>query len=420
MAPVTWKVGVYDLLANGKNSTFNGVTNEYLKQATNLKLTYPLNGIDQLNFTLYLDDDAASLITKKQTVIRVWRDINDTANSKTRSSVTATPDFCGLVTGVTKRGADNIMNVVCQSPLWRLQTHFHIANHRLVTDAAALIAPPQFEGGNGDGLPWDHSALMFRLVDMINGAFHATGGDTGIRKPPTRAYNSGTTFWPKTIAVSPFFVQAGAYTWPYINDDLLARAGSPDLAPEYIYVPGSGNFMYFKTAIVRGTDRSASMSFDYRTGVKNLADIEEDGQVVPGDDGYGNFVWSIGDGGPNGGNLGQASDSTDIGANGIYMTRTEVQGAKGSSDMSALATDKLAIALKADAEIYTVTLAEAAPYYYDLDYKLGDQIMLNASRGALNVSNKKQRIYQVELNYSDNNVETAAVQVSADFKRKFP
>jgi hypothetical protein len=418
---VSYKIGVYNKTAVGQNSASldpqNSTVDEFLKHPTNVKWSIPLNGVDQLTFDLLLNDPAAALISTKTTFIRLWRYVTDTVNSKTLTPSTGTPDFCGIVTATNKVASENKMSVTCMSPLWRLQTHFHIDNHRLVTDAASLINPPTNEGGNGDGLPWDQSALMFYLIDLINGAFHASGGDTGIRKPTTRAYNSGTTFWPKTINVSPFFVQKGSYTWPLIFEDLMARASAPDIVPQYIYTSGSANLMYFKTLAVRGTNKTSTMSFDYRTGNKNLDDMTESSAVVPG--AYGNFQWVVGDGGPNGGILDEESNTTDIGNYGIYMVRKDVRGTK-LSDVEALGPLELAVSRQNDAKVYTIQVAPGGSKYFGIDYGVGDLVKLNADKGALSVSNKSQRIYQADLSWSDNNVETVELSISNDFKTKFP
>jgi hypothetical protein len=65
-----------------------------------------------------------------------------------------------------------------------------------------------------------------------------------------------------------------------------------------------------------------------------------------------------------------------------------------------------------------VELNPASSIYYGKDYSLGDVVMLNANKDALQVNNVKQRIYQVSLTMSDNNMETAAPLVSEDFYGK--
>jgi hypothetical protein len=418
-----WKIGLYDPYGNGVNSTsFDGsVTDEFLKHATDCTLTYPLNGIDELEFSLLLDDPAASLITRKQSFVRVWRNINDTENSKTRTPPSETPDFCGMVTGITKSGEQNMMRVTVMGTLWLIQTHFHLLNHRLVVDPTSANVPSYRQGSNETGLQWDHSALMFHLIDLINGAFRFSGGDTGIVKPLTADY-TGTgymagmdLFWPQTIATSPLYVMAGQYTWP-IFMELLGRDGSPDIVPEYILDPGNIPRMFFKTAIVRGSDKTETVSFDYDTGSKSLTDCEEQSQVVPGE--FGNFLWVSGDGGPNN-ILVQSSDAGDISDNGVFMVHENIPGSK-KADVQQYADGKKKVLLQADSEIYSVSISPASPLYYDLDYTLGDLVNFNAAKGALQATNKHQRIYQVTLHWSDNNVESTEIMISNDFKRKFP
>ena len=416
-----WKIGIYDKYGNpqGSASLDGDTNNEFLENFSDATLTYTLNGIDQLQFSLLLSDPAAASISRKKSFIKVWRFINDEENTVIRSPSWENPDFVGVVTGITKRGEEGKMTVTCQGVLWLLQVHFHIQNHRLVNDFSPV--PSNNVGGNLNNKPWDHSALMWRLIDLINGAMPALGTDTGIRKPPDALY-AGTgylagddLFWPQTIQVSPFYVMKHAYTWPYIEADLLAREGSPDLVPDYIHRPGSLDCMYFQTDVVRGTDKTATVSFDYRTGDRNIQDIEETSQVVPGE--YANYVGISGDGGPN--SISQVqTDDDDIRENGIYMKSENVQGSK-LSDIQQIADSKIKVSVLADAEVYSVTMSPAAPLYYDYHYTLGDLIALNADKGALQVDNVPQRIYQVSLTLSDNNVESAQVLISSDFKRKF-
>ncbi len=182
--------------------------------------------------------------------------------------------------------------------------------------------------------------------------------------------------------------------------------------------------MYFKTAIIRGTDISNSFSFDYRTGRKNLNNITSEALVVPG--GYGNKIWVVGDGGPNGGIVAEWSNADDIFENGLYMVRKDIQGNKlgtaGKGDgVKGIAKLELNVAVNNDADIYTVDVSPASNDYYGIDYHLGDLVELNSDRGyGMQINNQKNRIYQVELSYSDNNVETVSLQLSADYKSKFP
>lgn len=228
---------------------------------------------------------------------------------------------------------------------------------------------------------------------------------------------SGTPlYWPQTIATPPLYVMKGQYTWP-IFTELLGRDGAPDIVPEYIWKETFIDRMYFRTAIIRGTDKTATVSLDYRTGQKNLSDCDEEAYVVPGE--YGNFLFVSGDGGPNGGTLVTAQDNPSISANGVYMVSENIAGKK-HADIQQYANAKKKVAVDADAEIYSVTISPAAPLYYDLDYTLGDLVNFNADKGALQATNKKQRIYQVTLHWSDNNVESTEIMISNDFKRKFP
>jgi hypothetical protein len=413
MAPIMWDTRLATRLGSEITTpSYDGsVVNASLKHAFDRRWSIPMNGIEEYSFKLYLDDPAAAVIETRKHVIRVWRHINDTIYGKTRTPPAGTPDFCGFVSGIRRNGQEGTMEITVQSPLWKLQAHFHINNHRLVKDSPALINPPNYEGGNGDGLPWDQSALMFRIIDQIQGAFKNSGSDIGIRKPLGSA-----PFWPKSIQMSPFFIAKGSNVWANV-ERILNSASAPDLLPEYIWTPGSVNTMYFKTVKERGTDRSGSLSFNYRIGNSNLANISETQGIEPGR--HGNYGWTIGDGGPNGPAVTVWADVQDRLEYGLYMVRNDVGGAK-LADVSKMKDPHLALALAAGNPVYSIGLAPMIPPYYGVDWFLGDQIMLNATRGYWNVSNKKQRIYQVDLEMSNNNVETCSAHITDDFKRRFP
>lgn len=412
MAVTTWTQKLYNL--NGTDKTFTdsevGGTTNIVRYATKRVFSDVLNGLDVLQGTVYLDDNASAQITRKNTIIKLWRDVSDPDNGKSYTCPAGTPTFAGPIVATKKNAKANTLDFIAMSPLWRLQTHFHIENHHLVTDfsvGASVNAP--YTGGNKDDLVWDHSALMWRLIDLINGAFGASSF-TGIVKPTGSA-----PFWTKTINVSPYYVAKGSWTWSNIFEDLMKRAGGADLAPEYIHTASSPNLMYFKTDPSRGSDLSASAIFEYGTGAFNLEDISEDAQMVPGK--FGNYVWVVGDGGPNA-YVATAQDSSDITANGIYMVRVDVSGAK-KFDVDMLSSPELSRAKASDRPIYSIVTSPTKPPYYKTDFVTGDVIKLNATKGVgLAITNLKQRIYTTTLAMSDNNVETATLEISHDFVSK--
>src|ERR1041385_6315396 len=138
--PVDWKLGIYNRNNNTviNHTDFDGNNNnEFIKHPTDLKVTIPLNGIETLEFSVLITDPIVPHLNTKTTVVRLWRIIDDTVNSITRHPANDTPDYCGVVTSVTKSGQEGKVKIICQSPLWLIQNHFHIFNHRLVTDPSS-------------------------------------------------------------------------------------------------------------------------------------------------------------------------------------------------------------------------------------------------------------------------------------------
>jgi hypothetical protein len=88
-----------------------------------------------------------------------------------------------------------------------------------------------------------------------------------------------------------------------------------------------------------------------------------------------------------------------------------------ATHLRANALNDLARAIVPDLR-YEVELSPAANIYYGEDFVLGDVVSLSASKGALNVSGAKQRIYEITLTMSDNNVETVRPRISSDFYGK--
>jgi hypothetical protein len=200
----------------------------------------------------------------------------------------------------------------------------------------------------------------------------------------------------------------------------MSREGAPDIIPEYRHNDNDPTIMLFSTAEKRGTDKSASVSFNYRTGTPNLDDVTETEIVVPGE--YANYVWVVGQGGPNSGKIAMAENNATSGYGyksiGIYMKRIDLPDFKRyDAKMKKVADAELAQSIKPKAS-YEVTVAPGGNLVYGRDFVLGDAISLNATKGALQVSGKKQRVYQVSISNSENNMETCYPLLADDFYGK--
>lgn len=398
MGTVTWTIKHYDRNGSAINAAdYDGnISNELA--CVNRTLNFYLNGVDEFDFSVYLDDPRCVQILPLTSFVKIWRTVDDADAGKFYSDPGSQPCFSGIVTQSVKNGEAGIATFKAYSPLWRLQSRFHILNH-------------YFKRDPNTGVDYKHSALMFRFIDLVNEAFGTVAGFTGI--------NQGTFAWAGEPTVAPYFQARGDSTWSIIFDDLMSRNGSPDIIPEYRHTDGNSELMLFSTDEKRGVDRTASTQFNYRVPIANLDNIEETMIVVPGE--YANYVWIVGQGGPNSGKIAKAENNSAAGYGymniGIYMKRIDLN----------LKLFNAAMKTRADAELlqsvipktsYSVTLSPAGGSYYKIDFELGDAITLNANKGALSVSNKKQRIYQVTLQNSENNIETASPLVSDDFYGK--
>lgn len=376
-----------------------------IKHATGRNLGLALNGIDQLNFTLFLDDPMALQIRRLHNVVKLWRTILADDGSTIYADPAGSPCFAGRVVNTIKDGDQNTMLVSCFSPLWNLQSHFHLLNHLLKKNPAT-------------GNLYTESELIWKLIDLVNNAFSISISGTGI--------DLGTFSSPSEITVAPFFVQRGSNTWTNIYDGIMGRAGGIDIIPEYVHTDSNPRLMLFSTDDKRGSDLSATVGFKYHTGTNdNLDNLTEEETPIPNE--FANYVWAVGQGGPNSGlvAMDENPNEDDDGYNtiGIYMRRADYEDEKNIGTSS----PPTHLMLNAQSELaqsrvpktaYTVSMSPAASIYYGNDYSMGDVIMLNANKGALIVTNKKQRIYEATIDNSDNNMETVTMGIAKDFTGK--
>jgi hypothetical protein len=382
------------------------VSSNTIKHATSRTLNFNLNGIDSLNFSIYLDDPMALQIKRLRTFIKVWRSVYDDSGATIYSDPSDEPIFAGVVGGTLKSGQENLMSINCYSPLWRLQSRFHILNHYLKTNTDT-------------DEEYTQSELMWKLIDLVNNAFGLANSDTGITQGTFSSGNDPT--------VAPFFVAKGSNTWTNIFEEIMNRAGGVDIIPVYKHTDASSELMEFHTDEKRGDDISATMDFRYHTGTDdNLDGCSEEESPNPGE--FANYLWAVGAGGPNSGKVAleeNIDDDEDGYENiGIYMRRADFPDIKliGSAGPPKTHLRAIAEAEFAQSRVpktnYEVTVSPAGGVYYKSDFQLGDVVMLNANKGALFVEDKKQRIYETSLSISDNNVETVSLLLADDFTGK--
>jgi hypothetical protein len=348
-------------------------------------------------------------IARMRSFIKVWRTVRDDNGSVLYQDASNAPCFAGVVGQHTRSANANTMTVTAYSALWLLKFRFHVNNHYLKTDIAT-------------GNPYKQSALMYKLIDLTNNAF-------SIADPTGTGIEDGNHLWAGEPTVSPYFQAKGSFTWTHIFDSIMPKATGVDIIPRYYHSDGDPTLMFFDTAQKRGTDRSASLNYRYGTGTgDNLDDIEEDVQTVPGE--FGNYLWAVGQGGPNSGKLamerhdGTAFGSDGIGEIGARMVRTDYPDEKRLGELGPPKThlrqhaeSDLAIA-KVPQTRYNISIGQGAAYWYGSHFFVGDVMRLDAIKGSLNVSNVKQRIYECGVQISENNMEQATPLIANDFYGK--
>lgn len=422
MAEVTWLMKAYNAVSGApipiQGLNPNLAPSETIYNAFNRSLTYNLNGIDELNFSMLLTDPMAAALVPLESTVSLWRTIDDEVAGKTYSQ--DDPDFSGLVTYTNKSGSDNTMTVKVSSPLWRLQTHFHLLNHYLNVnpDTSDL---------------YTMSELMWKLIDLINNAFGGLTSYTGI--------DLGTFSWgfPFEPSLVPAFIAKGTNTYQYIFNTIMSGTTTGvDIIPEYKHTDNNPTLMLFSTAGHRGnfdgitgntsfiyhyTEQQLIDEFGDPPPINNCDDMVEEIAPVPStssqDGGFANYLWTIGQGGANSGKVAVAenTDPTDqwsVQNIGVFMAT--VQDDSWRTYAQAAAAAPLELAVKKIPQInYTVSLAPGGRTYYGIDYTLGDVIPLYANKGVLILTDTQQRIFQATLNMSDNNIERAVLSVSDDY-----
>jgi hypothetical protein len=392
-----WDIRHYNKGGSAINANYSGYsdagTTNQVAHATDRQLGFYLNNLDTCSFSIYLDDPMAAQISRLNSFIKVWRNVPGYSDPSNQ------PCFAGIVTQTTKNGAQNTMQVTAYSPLWRLQTRFHLLNHYLKKNP-------------NTGLTYTQSELIMRLITLTSQAFGSVsyiGIDRGT------FYDNGSE-----VKVAPYFQPKGANVWAEIFDGILSLAGSVDIIPRYHHTSGSSRLMYLDTALKRGGNSGTTFSF-HSGSPSNCDDMTELESVNP--DKFANYVWAVGQGGANSGKVAASQDTGLMNSLGVYMKRTDYEDVKRigvagppPTFLRARAVNDLARAIVPDTA-YTATLSPAGNIYYGRDFDIGDLVHLSASKGAMQI-NTSQRLYECVLTNSDNNMETAAPTLSKDFTGK--
>lgn len=407
-----WKVGLYSR---------RGFLIRWLDDAYDRKLSFELNGIDSFSCSVPLDGETADAIEPLTTFIRVWRTVDDNIWDVHYRDEDEWPCFAGIVgSPFDEDGEANRLTINAYSPYWVLQHRYHIVPHR-------------FEKQDPSSIMWGMVMFTNRITQDIDGDFTGILGphmdaEAGTIDADQAALNrqSGWSDHGHWAQYDPPVemnqnTPRGQNTWQLIQD-VITQKGMPDLVPRYTHVPGKRRLAYFNTAVVRGLRKPDSTTFDYRIGKKNCTNMRRRTICEPGR--FATYVAAQGQG---------DTDRMRV----SYPTRDDVIARERINDLGLYmawtkhdnTTRRLDLRRRAQAQyermsrppkVIEVELSPALPPYFGANFALGDALLCNSERGNMSFRNLKQRVYKVDLDMSDANVETCRPTIAKDFTSAVP
>lgn len=410
-----WTLRHYNLSGNGITAaSYDGAVSNEIRHATDRQVHFVVDNYEDLSFTLYLDDPMAAVVKPLTSVVKLWRTIYDDNGSVIYSDPSNAPCFSGFVTHTAKDGVGGQMRVTALCPLWRLRTRFHVNNH-------------YFRLNPSTGNLYTTSELIWKFIDLLQNAFDTLSPDGTARS--YMGMEKGNFMWGSDPPATPYFQAKGANGWSNIFDTIMAKAECPELIPRYFHSDGSAVQMFLDTNQARGTNKTGTVMFRYHTGTNdNLDNLTEDIEISPYSNstdagGFANYVWAVGQGGPNSGKislaLNVADDQYGYDFVKVYQKFGYYADIKLRDDtLDDTAAGDLARVRKPPVT-YGITVSPAAPIstpQYGKDYLCGDAVSLWATKDALQVAGAQQRIFEVTLTMSDNNMETQIPVIGDDVK----
>lgn len=408
MAIVTWRKKLYDLGGNLISS---------VDEATNRSWAEALNGIDQMDIGLYHDDALVPELRPGYVVLKMWRDVVDPENGISSIRPDAFPTFAGILGQRNIQPGSNVFNYTFYSPLWRLQSRFHLLDHYLGPDT--IVLDPQNTGPGTEIVPATVGNLLWKLIDLVNNTWGPDVNETGIGRG---------SFEDTGLLGDVYTIAKNDSTWEHF-DSILSAFGSPDIAPTYQHVDGNNEYMLLNTRLYRGLNLTGAwglafpkvaLYYTQDRELRNLADLGLQEVIQPGV--TANFVRGHGQ-------AGKESISAQDDETGVYFGRDEVgpymkNVTYDSVHTAASLWAHVQMELKRTGKpvvVWSPQLGQNVPPYYGVDFGMGDLIVLNADRDGRDTGGDlAQRVYQMRATMSDNNVETVTVAVADDFTDKVP
>lgn len=428
-------------------------------------ITQVHNGIDRGSFTLNLEDQAAYVCSPVRTLVKLWRDV---------PGYTPFPDglpqVVGIITSRTRNAEARTVTYNWQSPFWRLTLRHHVDAHDFSWETGRGIMGTNTAGswsavtGNPACPAWavvndstgevlschptqaaaglaanaateihggtDPTDIMWQMIDWTNQVVQYSQGDrTGIRvfSPAAKADYFGAD--PSVLLNMRYSV--GQNTWDLI-DDIVSLSGFPDLNPTYIHVEGSPELVWFNTDLKKGSDKA--ISFDYRTGNRNLDDIVETTTAESGE--YANYVVVQGQGDKSTGQY-----DADSGYSGADQTIARADGysyasmnAKPGGLPDLISEDGLYMHFERDENntsnvgryktatyllgrmaypptSYEITPTQSVTWAWPYEFQVGDTITLNCDRDSMQFADVQMRITEVTIQRTRNKMEKLTMTI---------
>jgi hypothetical protein len=406
-----------------KHYTRAGAYVEDVVEREDDQLDVNLNGQSQVGFSLYLDNPLVASLQPLQSVIKMWRDVDDPVRGISYSQPNNLPTIGGHISSRQKQGDKMVYTV--SDPVWSLMFHFHILNHRLGPDTLefgpGLVGLP----GGTYTLPMTISALMWKLVDLINNAFGLGTSGTGFKR-------NGPTGEDTAVIDGIYHVPRGSWTWDDHISTLLNIAGGPELQPVYVEIASDPTIAYWFCKNRVGVDRTPAgagqVKFQYGTagtGLESDDSLDElDFEETYEPKRWGNWSRVYGHGDivttPFSATEfnGSALDPLGVPNVGVYMYQDQQPDIVSATKLDSIASVNLK-KFGMRPITMTPTIATTGEAYFGIDFGLGDLVLFEYQKGQFHMPEQKIRIYGINERLSNNGQAAVTTTLAEDYLGRF-
>jgi hypothetical protein len=373
-----------------------------LTQATDRKITFPLNRPPTVGFTAKVDDPLAQYLTRDDlTLVKVYLDVPNSAAGPVLM-------FCGPIISHDKArtAGGGTIAVLASGPAWRL------AKRVIGTNITGCTLTPDVGAGTGD--------LVRQIIGTLNtGAgdpYWCTRGDTNIRVPagPIAAGNPYTVgpwyYRPVLEAINEMSGVLDGFDWRVdptepTADGLGIQLGTLAVADAF------------------GINRPDAV-FEFGAGRANVAEYHELGDATT----LATWVWNLPPGFPGAATQPVVESNSDSTGRGLYeelvtcdLTVNEMRQALADEQVALRQTPRITYRI-----IPTPDLGDGSVPRYPMDFDIGDILPFrvtetfpavdSATRAVTGYTEIKTvdgwfRVYQVELDVDDNGIATPLLTI---------